>query len=283
MRNILRNLQVTALALIGITAATAANAQARLEARMLVVTEVIEEQQQQIDQRIPQYLLQRAYGIAVFPGVDKIAFVLGGRRGSGVMSVRDDAGQFTNPVFVTLTGGGVGWQAGYQKSDVVLVFTTRKGVEQFNSGTVTLGGNASVAAGPLGRAGEAAISNSAEVFSYSRNKGLFAGVSLDGTALSVNHRENRLFYKQSEVDPEDIISGRVNRNDLDSVRRFLAALTSAAGGSAPSGASRAEGDNANGSTLTPEEMAARPPEASSSEGVRTFPMEDRSPGAEPGP
>lgn len=275
MRITFRNLQIAATAVAALAAASVASAQARLEARLLVANQVLEEQQQLTDQMIPQHLLQRAYGVAVFPGVDKVAFLVGGRRGNGVMSVRDSTGKFSNPVFVDITGGGVGWQAGIQKSDVVLVFTTRQGVEQFNSGTVTLGGNASVAAGPVGRAGEAAVGTSAEVYSYARSKGLFAGVSLEGTVLSVDHRENRLFYGLEEVTPADIISGKVNRNDSESVRRFLATLATATGDVAPKPPATA---------APPTHPAGHPvpaPQPAAGEGVRTFPMEDSSPGAEP--
>lgn len=275
MRMFFRNLQVAALAALGLGAATVAGAQARLEARMLVATQVLEEQHKLPDQMIPERLLQRAYGVAVFPGVDKLAFGLGGRRGNGVLSVRDSTGRFSNPVFVDLTGGGVGWQAGYQKSDVVLVFTTRQGVEQFNQGTLTLGGNASVAAGPVGRSGEAAVGTNAEVYSYSRSKGLFAGVSFDGTVLSVDNRENRDFYGVESVTPADIISGKVNRNDSESVRRFLTALGTATGDLAPGARSAAPAAPA------PAHAPAQPAPPPADGGARTFPMEDHSPGAEP--
>jgi lipid-binding SYLF domain-containing protein len=272
-----RKFQVAALAALALGATSVASAQARLEARMLVATQVLDELQRQPDQMIPQRLLQRAYGVAVFPDVDKVAFILGGRRGSGVMSVRDSTGKFSNPVFVDLTGGGVGWQAGYQKSDIVLVFTTPRGVEQFNNGTVTLGGNASVAAGPVGRAGEAAVGIDAEVLSYSRNRGLFAGVSLDGTALMMDNRENRLFYGRDDITAADIIAGKVTREDSESVRRFLASLRTATGDTAPQPHGHA------GSTGTPATKAspAATTPASSGEGARTFPMEDASPGTEP--
>jgi lipid-binding SYLF domain-containing protein len=227
---------------------------------------------------IPQRLLQHAYGVAVFPDVDKIALILGARRGSGVMSVRDSTGKFSNPVFVDLTGGGVGWQAGYQKSDIVLVFTTPRGVEQFNNGTVTLGGNASVAAGPVGRAGEAAVGIDAEVLSYSRNRGLFAGVSLDGTALMMDNRENRLFYGRDDIMAADVISGKVKREDSESVRRFLASLGVATGDTAPQALSHSPTSTAPAANKASPDAATPAP---AGEGAHTFPMEDTSPGTEP--
>jgi lipid-binding SYLF domain-containing protein len=179
------------LAALGIAALTLAVqqpalAQAREEAKLLVAAEVLDELRAQRDQRIPERLLQRAYGVAVIPSVAKVAFVLGGRRGSGVLVVRDSRGRFTNPMFVNLTGGSVGWQIGAQETDIVLVFTTQRGVEGIADGKLTLGAGASVAAGPVGRQAEAAAGVNAEVFSYSRARGLFAGVALDGTAITMD-------------------------------------------------------------------------------------------------
>lgn len=278
MLSTFRTLQFAALAVLGLAATSVASAQARLEARMLVATQVLDELQRQPDQAIPQRLMQRAYGVAVFPDVDKVAFVVGGRRGSGVMSVRDSTGKFSSPVFVDITGGGVGWQAGYQKSDIVLVFTTARGVEQFNNGTVTLGGNASVAAGPVGRAGEAAVGIDAEVLSYSRNRGLFAGVSLDGTALMMDNRENRLFYGRDDIVAADILAGKVKREDSESVRRFLASLSVATGDTAPPAQPSSQVPAA-ADAPPPGPAGAPPPPAG--EGARTFPMEDTAPGSEP--
>ncbi len=108
----------------------------------------------------PDRLLQRAYAIAVVPDVTKVAFIFGGRRGTGAMVVRDKNGHFSNPVFIALTGGSFGWQWGVQSTDVVLVFTTPNGVEGITGGKVTLGADASVAAGPVGR--QASIATDSE-------------------------------------------------------------------------------------------------------------------------
>ena len=95
-----------------------------------------------------------------------------------MLVVRDKQGRFTNPVFITMTGGSFGWQWGVQQTDIVLVFTTPRGVEGINGGKVTLGADASVAAGPVGRQASAATDAAfkAEVYSYSRNRGVFAGI-----------------------------------------------------------------------------------------------------------
>ena len=140
--------------------------------------------------------MARAYGIAVIPNVVKVAAVVGGRRGSGAMVVRDANGKFSDPIMVSLTGGNVGWQIGVQSTDIVLVFTTAKGIEGITDGKLTLGADASVAAGPVGRAASAATDQNftAEVYSYSRNRGLFAGVALDGSILAIDTKSNKGLY-----------------------------------------------------------------------------------------
>ncbi len=146
--------------------------------------------------QIPQHLLAGATGVAVIPDVTKIGFVAGVRRGHGVVMVRDAEGEWSLPQFVTLTGGSVGWQAGIQGTDVVLVFKTRKGVEGLLRGKFTIGADASVSAGPIGRDAEAATDASlkSEIFSYSRSRGLFLGVSIDGSALEIDHLAHSEYY-----------------------------------------------------------------------------------------
>src|SRR6202007_1729226 len=118
---------------------------------------------------------------------------------------------FSSPVFITMTGGSFGWQWGVQSTDIVLVFTSPKGIEGISGGKVTLGADASVAAGPVGRQASAATDTSfkAEVYSYSRNRGVFAGVSLDGTAITIDDDANEDFYHKPGVASADIISGAV--------------------------------------------------------------------------
>jgi lipid-binding SYLF domain-containing protein len=146
--------------------------------------------------QIPQRLLDEAQGIVVVPNVIKIGFIAGARRGHGIVMVRDPDGEWSLPQFVTLTGGSVGWQAGIQGTDVVLVFTTRKGVEGLMQGKFTVGVDASATAGPVGR--EAAVGTDttlrSEIYSYSRSRGLFVGVSLDGSALEIDHGAHAYFY-----------------------------------------------------------------------------------------
>ena len=193
--------------------------------------------------RSRERLLQRAYGVAVIPSVTKVALLLGGRRGSGVLTVRDSRGRFSNPVFINLTGASVGLQFGAQETDVVLVFTTRRGIEGIADGKLTLGVGASVAAGPVGRQAEAAAGVNAEVFAYSRSRGLFAGIALDGTSLSINDKSNRAFYGRKDVLASEIISGAAAAPDSENARRFLAALAASTGETA---------DTASTATVAPE-------------------------------
>src|SRR5579871_5306575 len=205
--------------------ATGAWAQAREEGKLLMASQVLEELRNGRDQYIPDKLLERAYAIAVIPDMTKIAFFAGGRRGHGVLVVRDKDGRFTSPVFITMTGGSFGWQWGVQSTDILLVFTTRKGVEGITGGKVTLGADASVAAGPVGRSASAATDTSfkAEVYSYSRSRGVFAGLALDGKVLTVDDDANDAFYRKQGVSASDIVSGAIRSND-DTAKRFLAAV-----------------------------------------------------------
>jgi lipid-binding SYLF domain-containing protein len=146
--------------------------------------------------QIPHRLLENAQGIAIIPNVIKVGFVAGARRGHGVVLVRDAEGEWSLPQFITLTGGSVGWQAGIQGTDVVLVFTTRKGVEGLMRGKFTIGADAAATAGPVGRNAEIATDGNlrAEIYSYSRSRGLFLGVSIDGSVLDVDHHAHGMFY-----------------------------------------------------------------------------------------
>ena len=139
---------------------------------------------------MPPALLGNARGIAIIPGVIKVGFVIGGRRGNGIVLARKDNGDWGTPSRITLTAGSLGWQIGVQSTDVILVFKSRKSVEGLMGGKFTLGADAGVAVGPVGRRAEAAtdLQLKAEVYSYSRSRGLFAGVSLEGSALQVGGR-----------------------------------------------------------------------------------------------
>lgn len=172
--------------------------------------------------QIPQRLLREAQGIVIVPDVIKIGFVAGARRGHGVVMVRDQDGEWSLPQFLTLTGGSVGWQAGVQGTDVVLVFTSRQGVEGLMRGKFTVGVDASATAGPVGREAAAGtdITLQSEVYSYSRSRGLFLGVSVDGSALEIDHEAHAYFYGT----PTGAVPRRIPGQAAD-LRHFLADLT----------------------------------------------------------
>jgi lipid-binding SYLF domain-containing protein len=209
--------------------ANIANAGAREEGRLLTATEVLEEVQAMPDQRIPDALLSRAYGIAVIPDVTKIAFIFGGRHGNGVLAVRDKlTSPWSNPTFISLTGGSWGFQAGAQSSDIVLVFTTKTGIEGIAGGKLTLGADASVATGPVGRQGSAAtdMSFNAEIYSYARTRGLFGGIALDGSVISIDRAANAAVYNKSGVTATEIFSGQ-SPTAPPTAQRFLERLAQA--------------------------------------------------------
>jgi lipid-binding SYLF domain-containing protein len=270
----MKKLLCTLLVGLGATTAMQAHAQAREEARLIEASSVLEELRGIRDQGIPDRLLSRAYGIAVIPNVVKVSAVVGGRRGSGAMVVRDENGKFSNPIMIAITGGSIGWQIGVQSTDVVLVFTTPEGIEGITDGKLTLGGDASVAAGPVGRSASAATDPtfSAEVYSYSRNRGLFAGVSLDGSAITIDKKSNNRLYKR-RASAADIIAGKVT-TDVEAARRFLRVVQTSTAHSptAPSSAGTA--------TSTPDAGAPAVVNGQPSSAT-TFPLEDKEAGKEP--
>jgi lipid-binding SYLF domain-containing protein len=278
-----KRFMAAAIAVLAFTVVGHAHAQGREEARLIVASQVLDELRNQRDQVIPDRLLERAYGIAVIPEAKKAAFIGGISDGRGVLVVRDKDGRFTNPLFLRLSGGSFGFQIGVQETDLVLVFTSRKGVEGITGGKITLGADASAAAGPVGRQASASTDTSfqAEVYSYSRARGLFAGVALDGAVLRIDDKADANFYRTPGVMASDILSGAVTSNS-ESVQRFLRAVlvSTQPGGAAPAGSSDAVTVGAtggvNGSPTTP---AAAPP--STAPATKTYPMEDPRPGAEP--
>lgn len=172
--------------------------------------EVLKEISRIPEQGMPPLLLQRAHGVAVIPGMIKVGLIVGGRHGSGVLTVRQPDGTFGPPVFITLSGGSIGYQIGAQSIDVILVFKTPRSVENLMDGKFTLGADAAVAAGPVGRRAEASTDTQlkAEIFSYSRSRGLFAGVSLEGAAIQIDGAANETFYGE-EVSARKIARGEV--------------------------------------------------------------------------
>jgi lipid-binding SYLF domain-containing protein len=204
--------RLLALALVVMSAASLA-ARAGEEENKLAdnSVRVLKEIMMAPDKSIPKDLLQNAQAIAVVPDVIKAGFVVGGRHGNGLISVKTRDGTWSNPSYVSLTGGSVGFQAGVSSTDVVLVFRTQRGVDSIVHGKFTLGADASAAAGPVGRSAQAATDAQlkAEIYSYSRARGLFAGAALDGTAITIDNDANQAVYGDG-VTPRRIFEGGVN-------------------------------------------------------------------------
>ena len=182
------------------------------EKRVADASDVLDQLSRIPEKSVPPSLLSRAYAVAVIPNVVKIGFGLGARRGKGLLVLRNDDNTWSNPAFITLTGGSIGWQVGAQSTDIILVFKTRKGVDGIANGKLTLGADASVAAGPVGRQAAVAtdIEFKAEVYSYSRNRGLFAGVSLEGSGVTMDRTANASFYSDASMTPEKIFASSPN-------------------------------------------------------------------------
>jgi lipid-binding SYLF domain-containing protein len=172
-------------------------AQADEADRVSDAAKVFEEIMNIPEKAIPAKILENAEAIAVFPGTLKGGFGIGVHRGKGILSARNRAtGTWSAPGFLTLTGGSFGAQIGGQEIDLVLVVMNKGGLENLLRNEFKIGGEASVAAGPIGRGAEAAtdIQMRAEILSYSRARGLFAGVSLSGSAIQEDEDAIRAFY-----------------------------------------------------------------------------------------
>ena len=205
----LRRWSLLALALL--LPAMAAHAEDPPLVRAHNAVRVLAEIMQAPDKAIPQDLLRDAKAIAVIPDMVKAGFIFGGRRGEGLISVKTADGTWSNPSFITMTGGSVGFQVGVSSTDVVLVFRTQRGVDSIVDGKFTLGADAAAAAGPVGRNASASTDGQfkAELYSYSRSRGLFAGVALDGSALRIDYDANAAVYGAG-ITPRRIFEGGVS-------------------------------------------------------------------------
>ncbi len=227
---------------------------------------VLRELQAMPDLQIPDQLLSRAEGIVILPANVKVGFGLGARFGGGVLLVRKANRDWSNPVFVKTGGGSFGFQAGGQVADIILVLTTRRSIEGITDGKLTLGADASVAAGPVGRTAMASTSLTfdSEVYAYSRSKGLFAGVSLEGSGIFISRKSNRRFYDGVDSAAAIIAQTTAAPPPADELVIEIRRITSTA--------QRVNAENAESPAPEP---AAKPAEA------RTYPMPDPAPGTEP--
>ena len=243
-----------ALVLAGLLATSAAIAGDREDVRAGDAVRVVRQIQSIPESAIPDRLLDEAKAIVVVPDTLKAGFIFGGRRGLGMLSVKSPDGTWSNPVFVKLAGASVGFQAGVQSADVILVFRSDRGLDSIVNGKITLGADAGVAAGPVGRNAAAATDGEfkAEIWSWSRARGLFAGIALDGAVLSIDNGANRSAYGQ-DVTPRKVFEGRAAQAPSAAIVAFRDALEEATAsarqarsgnGNAPASASRVAAANA---------------------------------------
>jgi SH3 domain-containing YSC84-like protein 1 len=179
--------------------------QARIDSAKTVVDQIMAAQ----DRTIPLDILHSATCVAVVPGMVKGAFVFGAQYGQGVVTCRTGHG-WSAPVFIRMAGGSFGFQIGGQSTDLVLVAVNDRGFQDLLKNKFKIGGDASAAAGPVGRAGQASTDwkMNAELLSYSRNKGLFAGIDLDGTSVSQNKEDTEVYFGSPE-DFQNVLRGNV--------------------------------------------------------------------------
>jgi lipid-binding SYLF domain-containing protein len=193
------------LSLVAFAGSPRENLQARIDAAKIVLDEIMTAQ----DNNIPMNILEQATCVGVIPGMKKGALIWGGQYGQGVVTCRTGHG-WSAPVFIRMAGGSWGLQIGGQSTDLVLVAVNERGFQDLLKNKFKIGGDASAAAGPVGRSSQASTDwkMNAELLSYSRNKGLFAGIDLDGTSVSQNSEDTEIYYHQ-EHSFESILKGNV--------------------------------------------------------------------------
>jgi SH3 domain-containing YSC84-like protein 1 len=202
--------------------AFAADSDKKLTERLDAATAVIHELMATPDKGVPLWVAGKATCVLVVPGFKKGAFVFGGQYGQGVATCRNNH-HWSAPVFVQITGASFGLQAGGQSTDLVLVGTNHKSMEDMLHEKVKLGGDIAAAAGPVGRNSQASISAlaSAEFLTYSRSKGLFAGIDLTGDFINQNKEDTSIYYGK-DIRYGDILSGKVPIHA--SARPFVSAV-----------------------------------------------------------
>jgi lipid-binding SYLF domain-containing protein len=197
---------IISMVLFGLCLA-ASPARADMEEDIDRAVSIIERFQEIPESAIPPAVLRDARGLAILT-ITKAGFIVSGRGGTGVVVARTDSG-WSGPSAIGTGGVGVGFQAGVQVSEFVIVLNTQEAVNAFSKGSnVTLGGNLSAAIGPIGRSAEAGVTPQAAIYSYSRNQGIFAGVSLEGTIIATRYEANEQYYGKPAF-PTDILAGSV--------------------------------------------------------------------------
>lgn len=212
MRHVMVMASVAVVAVVGTTAAVQEDEARRINDAIAVLSEIMEAG----DQSIPASILQKAEGVAVFPSLLKGGVIIGGQYGRGILSARDPlTREWSSPAFLSIAGGSLGAQIGGQAVDLVLVVQNRRGLQQLVSNQFKIGADASVAAGPVGRDASAStdIQMRAQILSYSRTRGLFAGVSINGTTIRQDRDANDRFYGLGFRTSQIVFDGKAGAPD----------------------------------------------------------------------
>lgn len=174
-----------------------ANALTETREEVIESAEVFHELVSESDNRIPSWLVQDAHAIAIITNIKHGGFLLGGRRGDGLMVTRLQNGNWSNPAFLNLTGGSIGLQAGFKLSDLILIFPTKSSWDDVLSEDFELGGSVSGTAGPVGKTARESLESFEDtIYTYSHSEGLFGGVALEGSKLAFDQDDNLNFYGQ---------------------------------------------------------------------------------------
>src|SRR5579885_1685662 len=185
---------------------------AEIDKRLSASATVLDEIMRAKDNSIPQNLLAKARCVGVIPGMKKAGFIVGGKYGKGAIVCRSTTSTtgWSAPNMVRIEGGSFGLQIGGGETDIVMLIMNEKGENSLLKDKFTMGGDASVMAGPVGRSAEAQTDATlkAEILAYSRSRGAFAGVSLDGSTLRPDSGDNKALYGK-EVTPQEILHGKV--------------------------------------------------------------------------
>lgn len=218
--NNLKTMKTQALLLISLAVTAPSFAQNKEEERINAATAVLSDFN---GIQIPAQLIEASKGIIIIPRMINGGLIVGGKRGKGLAMVKREDGEWSDPVFVTITGGSVGAQIGVQAVDLVLVFKSDKTLKNIEKGDYTLGGDVSVAAGPVSKNASATTDYKleAEVYSYSRAKGLFAGVTVNGAMLDVDVRANTGLYGSKATVQSIFTDSNISSKAIDDLREKL--------------------------------------------------------------
>jgi len=191
-----------------ICGASDSSVQKRITESAAVLSEIMDAK----DKGIPEDLLAKAQCVGIVPNLKRAGFIVGAKYGKGVVTCREGTGRWSAPEVIRIEGGSIGFQIGAGETDVIFIVMNQRGMDKLLRDKFTFGGDASVMAGPVGRSaeGQTDAMMHAEILSYSRSRGIFAGISLEGATLRPDRDDNRDLYGR-DVTPEEILRGRVER------------------------------------------------------------------------